>query len=76
MPVARCGAARLAVVAVLAVIALAATPAGASAEFFMPKAFGPDGTSATNFVEVSSVAADVEAEVIYVLDGNGNALYK
>jgi DNA-binding beta-propeller fold protein YncE len=76
MPVARWGAARLAVGAILAVVALAAIPAAASADFTMSKAFGPNGTNATNFIEVSSVAADVEAEVIYVLDGNGNALYK
>ncbi|HSS43100.1 MAG TPA: hypothetical protein VLK37_11205 [Solirubrobacterales bacterium] len=60
----------------LAAVALAAIPAAASADFTMSKAFGPNGTNATNFVEVSSVAADVAAEVIYVLDGNGNALYK
>src|SRR6185503_16518502 len=76
MPVARWGAARLAVVAILVMAALAAIPAAASAEITLSKAFGPNGTSGTNFVEASSVAADVEAEVIYVLDGNANALYK
>jgi hypothetical protein len=68
--------ARLAVCGVLAVLALAGAVSSASADFELVKAFGPNGTSGSEFVEASSVAADVEAEVIYVLDGNAGALYK
>jgi hypothetical protein len=39
-------------------------------------AFGPDGTSLTEFEEAGSVAVDHEADMVYVLDRGADALFK
>lgn len=71
---------RLAVVAasgVLAVFVLGVTaPSAGAAGFKFERAFGFDGSSATEFSSAGSVAVDQVEGVVYVLDRTGNALYK
>jgi hypothetical protein len=77
MLAARSLAARLAVSSIFAMFVLAFLGVGiAQANFEFEGAFGPDGTSGTEFVKASSVAVDEEDGLLYVLDRGANALYK
>ncbi|HSS41942.1 MAG TPA: hypothetical protein VLK37_05245 [Solirubrobacterales bacterium] len=78
MLVARSLAARLAVSSVFALFVLVFLGVGiAQADFEFEGAFGPDGTSGTEFfVTATSVAVDEEEGLLYVLDRGANALYK
>jgi len=77
MLAARSLAARLAVSSIFALFVLVFLGVGiAQADFEFDGAFGPDGTSGTEFVKASSVAVDEEEGLLYVLDRGANALYK
>lgn len=64
---------------VLVVVALGVAVPTAGADevnFNFKSAFGPDGSSLTEFASARSVAIDQEEGWVYVLDGDANALYK
>lgn len=68
---------RLAVLGAVLVIAfLAQVPSAGALAFQFEKAFGPDGTSAAGFTSGGSVAVDQKADLVYVLDRQGDALFK
>jgi len=63
--------------ALMALMALAAPGAMAKPQVTENYAnFGPDGTESTDFEWISGVAVDQQTGVVYVLDGEADALYK
>src|SRR5690349_13570296 len=77
MPDGRWRLARLAMGNVLVTAALAiGAPAAGAEGFNFEKAFGPDGTSLTEFQSATSVAVDQTAGRVYVLDRKADAIYK
>jgi DNA-binding beta-propeller fold protein YncE len=79
MQVSRRRLARLAICMAAFLMPLIANSSTAVAEepkFEFGKAFGPDGTSLTEFEDATSVAVDSVEKVVYVLDRRADALYK
>ena len=63
--------------AALLCVALVVIPAAvASADSVPLSRFGPDGSEATQFDRIASVAVDQQSGAVYVLDGGGEALFK
>ena len=57
-------------------LTLFAPTAGAKVDFQFEKGFGPDGSGASGFATVTSVAVDQSEKRVYVLDRIADALYK
>jgi hypothetical protein len=63
--------------AIAAAMALTAAPALASeTHFYTGLSFGPDGTTATSFVDPEGLAVDQSSEVVYVYDSGAEKIYK
>jgi DNA-binding beta-propeller fold protein YncE len=60
---------------IISALGVGASPAGAD-EWELVKTFGPDGTALTGFTTAGSIAVDHAEEAVYVLDREGNALFK
>lgn len=80
MAVARTGSWRWWIAATVGVmVAVVSLTAFASTAFAQPEKlfrFGPDGTDASNFMRLGSVAIDQQSGLVYALDGTGDALFK
>lgn len=66
----------LAALVLLALVAFAASVASGAVATEHVRSFGPDGTEATDFGRVSSVAVDQGTGAVYVLDGEAGVLHK
>jgi hypothetical protein len=66
----------LAALALCALVAFTASVASGAERTEFVKSFGPDGTVATNFEQISGVAVDQQTGAVYVLDGEAGVLHK
>lgn len=63
-------------VGILMMVLLVAQPAVGAEPLVYSSSFGPDGTEATDFGRVGSVAVDQQTHVVYVIDREAGSLYK